>query len=321
MAKNLGYEERFFIEKMIDELTVNEIAVRLKRAESTVRREIIRNSSNGEYSALLAQELASKRMAREQEFVLLKETEDFIVEHLKEKRWSPELISGELGKIGVQTLSHTYIYGYIQKNKENGGDLYKYLAHKPSSKEPKEYKGNIPNRVTIDKRPDEVGDRLRVGDFEADLIVSPKNQGAAILSIIERKSRYCLLSKVDDKSKDTVSEALISELLGANINVHTITTDNGAEFTSHEDISDKLNCDYYFANPYASYERGSVEQLNGLVRRFIPKGTKIDDIDSDYIKVVESHLNERPRNVLGGISPNEFLKNFGENIENVQLRV
>jgi IS30 family transposase len=146
-----------------------------------------------------------------------------------------------------------------------------------------------------------------LGDYEIDLIVGPKNRGA-ILSIIDRVSRKCLLEKLTGKTASEVATGVIAALLPYKSFIFTITSDNGTEFTHHEEIAKALGIQYYFANPYASYERGSIENLNGLVRQYIPKGTDFNLISPEEIKVIEEKLNNRPRKVLDYWTPNEFLR-------------
>lgn len=292
----------------------------LGRSYKTVRHEINR-CPKGTYTAETAQKDASRKMARAQTFTLTKEAESYIIENLVQNKWSPMIISKRLESAGLQCVSHSYIYAYIQRDKDNGGELYKCLAHPNKYLNKKEYKGSIANRVSIDQRPEIANSRKRIGDIEIDLIVSPKNQGSSIVSSIDRKSRYCVLNKTPSKNKEVVSNVVINGLRNIGFNVETLTSDNGTEFTNHEYIAKSLNSDYYFADPYSSYQRGSVEQLNGLVRRFIPKGTFLDSIDESTLKSVEVKLNNRPRRILGWLSPIEYLATQGAQRKSGRLRV
>ena len=181
-----------------------------------------------------------------------------------------------------------WYYSYIQKDKDNGGDLYKNLAHPNKYQNKKEYKGSITNRVSIAKRPDVANNRERIGDIETDLIVSPKNQGSSLVSSIDRKSRFCCLDKVKSKTKESVCDSVVDKLSNIGFDIFSVTSDNGTEFADHLVIAEKLKAEYFFADPYSSYQRGSVEQLNGLVRRFIPKGTHIDSID-ESVNLLQVH--------------------------------
>ena len=143
------------------------------------------------------------------------------------------------------------------------------------------------------------------GDFGIDLIVDPKNKGA-ILTVIDRLSRYCIIEKLSSKGSKEVKHAVIEIFKNYNGKRYSITSDNGNEFMLHEVIAQDVNIDYYFAHPYASYQRGSIENLNGLIRQYIPKGKSFDDINQTYVKKIERKLNTRPRKVLKFLTPNEF---------------
>ena len=173
-------------------------------------------------------------------------------------------------------------------------------------KGPVEYRGKIVNRIPIEQRPEIVTKRTRLGDYEIDLIVGPKNKGS-ILTVVDRVSRECTIRKLANKSALEV-ESIVSQAIKGY--AHTITSDNGTEFTNHQSIAKTLNIQYYFANPYASYERGSIENLNGLIRQYIPKGKEFDDIGQNDLNVIENKLNNRPRKVLDFLSPIEYRDNY-----------
>jgi len=314
MAKNITFEERYTIECMINSnYSLESVYSCIKRTYRTLKREISRCAPNN-YLASVAQEHASKKMSRKQGYNLDKFAEEYIRTKLIEDKWSPMIISQRIESAGFNPVSHTYIYSYIQKDKDSGGKLYQSLACPDKYKGKKEYRGSIPNRVSIDRRPEVANDRGRIGDMETDLVVSPKNKGSSVVSSIDRKSRFCCLDKVVNKTKELVRDTVIHGLSNIGFNICSITSDNGTEFTDHEIIAKQLESDYCFADPYSSYQRGSIEQLNGLIRRFIPKGTYIDDIDESMIKMVENKLNNRPRKVLGWLSPIEYLKERGIHI-------
>ena len=131
--------------------------------------------------------------------------------------------------------------------------------------------------------------KIKLGDFEIDLIVGPKNKGA-ILTVVDRLSRQCIIEKLGSKGSKEIKDILFSAFKNYDGEKHSITSDNGSEFILHEEIAKELQIDYYFAHPYASYERGSIENLNGLIRQYIPKGTVFDDIDQTYVKQIEENL-------------------------------
>lgn len=223
------------------------------------------------------------------------------------EQWSPEQISCWLKLHNYENVSHTWIYRHIARDKAADGELHNHMRRGYYHKGHKEYRGKIQNRVSIDLRPDVVNNRERLGDFEVDLIVEPKDQGA-ILTLIDRVSRECIIEKLDGKMASGVSKKIIQTLGKQVLKPHTITSDNGTEFTEHQAIAKSLGIKYFFAHPYASYERGGIENLNGLIRQYIPKGTVFDDITNEDVKIIQNKLNTRPRKVLDFLTPQEYSK-------------
>ncbi len=154
-------------------------------------------------------------------------------------------------------------------------------------------------------RPSVVAEKTRIGDWEADTIIG-KNHQQAIVSLVERQTKYCLLAKVLRKTADLVEQAACQKLAGHAGKVHTITSDNGREFANHEQITARLEADFFFANPYHSWERGLNENTNGLVRQYFPKKMAFATITDEQIQMVEDTLNNRPRKTLGYRTPNEL---------------
>ena len=311
MSQHLQKTERIQIQTLLDTgKGIDDIAIYLNRHRSTIYREMKRAGVDAKnYEAYIYHKSARKNMGRKVERAPSSNTILLIEQQILNEQWSPEQISNWLKIHNYETVSHTWIYKYIKKDKSEGGELSNNLRIGSYSKGHKAYKGNIVDRVSIDDRPTIVNERKRLGDYEIDLIVGPKNKGA-ILSIIDRMSRHCILKKLTGKTSLEVSDQIIELLNSSSICAFTVTTDNGSEFTDHKKISEKLNISYYFAHPYASYERGSIENLNGLVRQYIPKGTDFTDVSQDKIKIIEKKLNSRPRKVLGFLSPIEYTRNI-----------
>lgn len=305
--KNLQTHERVQIQALHDAgKRPSEIANYLRRNPSTIYRELNRHSdAGGRYSYEMASNQAKCNMVREVTRGPSADTIAIIEAKIINEQWSPEQISGWLKKNDLENVSHTWIYSHIKQDKQAGGELADHLRHGSYSKEPREYKGHIKDRVTIEQRPVVANERQRLGDLEIDLIVGVKNRGA-ILSIIDRKSRHCILEKLSGKTVAEVTEAIVFCLASMSKNIFTMTSDNGTEFSDHKKIAEALGVQYYFANPYASYERGSIENLNGLVRQYIPKGTNFNDIIAGFVKVIENKLNNRPRKVLNYLTPCEY---------------
>jgi IS30 family transposase len=201
--------------------------------------------------------------------------------------------------------SRTSIYNYIQADKENGGELYKNLrinGKRRYRNRNKASRHKLPNRVGIEQRPAIVGRRVRYGDWEADLIMGGKSQ--CLLSLYERKSHFGKLVKLPSKASEPIAQAIIAALRG--YRVHTITYDNGLEFAGHEQVSVALGASSYFCRPYHSWEKGGVENYNGLVRQYYPKGTNFLSVGEASLAHAEAELNERPRKTLNFRSPSNL---------------
>ena len=196
-------------------------------------------------------------------------------------------------------------------DKHTGGDLHRHLrCQKKRRKRYGSYerRGILKNRVSIDERPAIVDIRQRLGDWEVDTIIG-KGHRHAIVSLVERKSRLALLRKVESKTAQAVTDAVIELMKSLPIRTHTITADNGKEFADHDRIAKKLNTDVYFAHPYSSWERGTNENTNGLIRQYFPKKRSFVTITQQEIDFVMERLNNRPRKCLGFKSPNQVFFN------------
>jgi len=231
---------------------------------------------------------------------------------------SPEQISGRLKlELGIEN-SHETIYRYIRDNKKSGGNLYKYLRSrgKPYRKRgiSKDGRGQIKDAVSIDERPEVVDQKSRIGDWEIDTVIGKKHR-QAIVTIVERSSKFSVMKKVERKTADAVAEATIELLRPYKDQVLTITADRGKEFAHHRKVARALQCDYYFAHPYSSWERGLNENTNGLLRQFFSKGSRFEEITERQMKRAKGLLNRRPRKTLGYATPTEvfFGISFGEN--------
>jgi len=310
MWKHLKKEERIQIQTLLDVgKRTEEISKYLGRHRSTIYREMQRLGVNDErYDANVYHKQSRLNMVRQPSTEPSEETILFIEKKILEEQWSPEQISNWLKANSQATVSHVWIYKYISEDKKSGGELYNHMRRGGSyNKEPREYKGKIPNRISIEERPEIVNTRERLGDYEIDLIVGPQNKGA-ILTIIDRTSRECILKKLSGKLAVEVAATVVNSITDKA--AYTITSDNGTEFTNHECIAGALNLKYFFAHPYASYERGSIENLNGLVRQYIPKGMSFDNVDDNMLKSIETKLNNRPRKTLDYFTPIEYSKNY-----------
>lgn len=273
--------------------------------KSTISRELRRNRGLRGYRPKQAQTMALARRIKAKPLIG-SDTWKMIEEKLRQD-WSPEQISIWLkNSHGIRT-SHERIYQYILRDKQAGGKLYKHLrCQKKRRKRYGSYdkRGNLPNRVSIDQRPGIVDQRIRFGDWEVDTILG-KGRRHAIVTLTERKSRLALLRKVDRRTANLVGDAVIHLLQPFVHSLHTITGDNGKEFAEHERIARDLKADFYFAHPYSSWERGANENMNGLVRQYIPKNRDLTSVSNDELDLIMHKLNHRPRKCLDFKSPFE----------------
>ena len=203
-------------------------------------------------------------------------------------------------------ISHERIYQHIGADKRAGGDLYKHLrqAHKKRRKKygSKDPRGQLVGRVSITQRPAIVDEKSRLGDWEIDTVIGKNHQGA-LVTLVDRKSKFTLIKKVESKQADGVTAATIALLAKHQDKVLTITADNGKEFAGHEAISQALEAPVYLANPYCSWECGLNENTNGLIRQYFPKGSSFEGITDEQGEKVMNRLNHRPRKGLDYRTP------------------
>jgi len=282
-----------------------EIAELLERSKSTISRELARNMGGRGYRPKQAQCMAEERRAMNAR-TIDEATWQFACARLREE-WSPDQIS-QYAEISIET-----VYQRVYADKRAGGLLWKKLRCQKLRKKrygKAERRGTIPNRLSIEDRPAIVETRSRIGDWEADTVIG-KNHRQAIVSIVERKSGFTLIHKVERKTALAVSQAMIGLLKPHRKNVHTITSDNGKEFAGHEEIASKLKADFYFAHPYSSWERGTNENTNGLIRQYFPKSRDFTTITQQEIDMAMERLNSRPRKRLGYQTPSQVFFKSG----------
>lgn len=314
MYKQLTSEQRYTISVLLSKgLKKKEIAEAIGVSNSTITRELQRNSSKrGVYKWEIAQKQAEKRSKRTPgNRAISKAIWSSVKHYLVDEQWSPEQISGYLSKDGIK-ISHETIYAWIREDKRNRGTLYKHLRHR--LKHRKKYVGAgrscIINRKSIHERPAEA-DGKRFGDLEMDTIVGPNNQ-QAIVTLVDRNTNMLFMKKLKyGKDAKNLALTVIEILKPLKKKLKTITTDNGKEFSAHEIISEALGVDVFFTDPYSSWQKGAIENANGLIRQYIPKKVSFNDYDDKDIKDIEEKINRRPRKKLGFETPIErFSKIF-----------
>lgn len=290
-------------------LSARAVARQLNVAPSTISREIKRAAVNG-YRAKTAHSRAAKRRRPRyaKRYKITGDLELFIRKRLKEDL-SPDQIVERMKHDGSHwQISYRTIYRFVDRMKKAHDGLWRHLRilrrerkdrKKPNWRPGKEF---LSKRRSIDDRPKIVEERARLGDVERDTMLGKFN-GAVLLTIVDRTSRYVWIAKVAKKNSEQMHRATVRLLKGEK--VHTITNDNGNEFFRQERTEKALNTTVYFSNPYSSWERGTNENTNGLLRQYFPRETPIDGISHQRIRQVQKLLNNRPRKCLGYLTPLE----------------
>jgi IS30 family transposase len=254
------------------------IAEALGKSESAISREVRRNCDqrNGVYNADLAARKSAQRKKDKPKAVLFTAAMRAEVEGQLAQKLSPEQIAGAALREGRSMVSHERICRYIWQDKKRGCHLHEHLRTRGKRYRKrgasKDSRGIIKDRVGIDQRPAVVERRKRFGDLEIDTTIGRKHKGA-IVTINDRASGMLIMCRVPRKESALVAQAAIDALRAWKPLLHTATSDNGKEFADHQLIDRKPQIDFFFAKPYHSWERGSNENLNGLIRQYIPKKT------------------------------------------------
>lgn len=296
--------------------SMGEIAAVIGKHKSTISRELRRNCDrrSGRYDADLAQRKCERRQKEKPHRVRFTEEVRLRVEAMLREDYSPEQIVGRCKLEGLECVSVETIYQHVWGDKRRGGDLHTHLRRKGRKYRKrgakKDSRGVIRDRVSIDERPKVVDDKSRFGDLEIDLVVGA-NHRRALLTANDRASGISWIALLEGKDSKALADKAAEMLMPFKGLLHTITSDNGKEFAEHKAIAKSLAVDYYFAHPYHSWERGANENMNGLIRQYLPKGTSFDGLDDNEIKRIRDKLNNRPRKKLGFLTPIEyFFANF-----------
>lgn len=291
------------------EHTISDIARLMNRHKSTISRELRRNCGSRAYRPQQANRLAVERRHVASGRARIDSSVWAYVESGLRQDWSPEQISGWLLINALGCVSHERIYQHIYHDKAQGGDLHRHLRCQKLRR--KRYgagysrRGQLIGRVGIEQRPLYVDRRERIGDWEGDTLIGRHHRGA-VVSLVERKSQLTRLALLPDRKADRVKCAIVKCLRPLARQVHTLTLDNGKEFAEHQQITRQLQMPIYFADPYAAWQRGLNEQINGLIRQYIPKSADLSTLTWRDIRHIENRLNNRPRKSLGFKTPNEI---------------
>ncbi len=320
--KRLTYEERVVIETLLGEKKSKSfIAKRLNRSRSTITREInnwVRNPDD-KYRARLADWMAKDDYLNKRNLDKIstyKKLRIYVYRGLLDG-WSPEQISGRIKddypNDPIMTISYEAIYRYIYLHRQaklNRKLIALLPYHKSQRRRANSYskrKIKINDQVSIDDRPKHIENRNEIGHWEGDLIIG-KGQKSAIGTLVERKSRYAIIVKLSNRKSKTVRKCFVEEFNKFDdLFLKTLTYDNGVEMAQHKLLTEQTGMQVYFAHPYSSWERGTNENTNGLIRRYFPKGTDFNTVDELQLKTVQERLNNRPRKILNFKTPSEII--------------
>lgn len=288
--------------------------------KSTISKELRRNSDgrSGEYRPKLAERKCRQRHKEKPKRILLTPELVETVESLLREDYSPEQVVGYCMKNDIECVSTETIYQHIWKDKKDRGGLYKHLRRKGRKYKKRgdanNSRGQIPDRILIDRRPLVVEKKLRFGDLEVDTIVGKDHKGA-IVTLNDRASGMLKMKKTATREAFEVTAAIIELLEEWTPFTQTITSDNGKEFAEHIEIAQECEVDFYFANPYSPWERGANENLNGLIRQYFPKKSDFSIISDQEIKRIETKLNNRPRKRYNFETPLDIMEKLLFNSE------
>ncbi|MBR1793223.1 MAG: IS30 family transposase [Bacteroidales bacterium] len=309
---HLTSEQRYTIFVLLrQKKTKAEIARTIGVSQSTVYRELAVNSTtNGRYYYKDAQMFSDDRRKKCRKPVrLTPQMQDEIVSTIRRLRCSPDCVRGKMLREGRDCVCVERIYQLVRQDKADGGNLWTFLPNHLKHRRRYVSKGPaIKNRVSIDQRPAIVAERGRFGDWEMDTIVGPGGRGV-IVTLVERLTKKTLMAKCPKgKNARALARVVVGLLLPFADSVLTITTDNGSEFADHEYISRRLGCQIFFAHPYASWQKGLIENTNKIIRQFIPKNTDLRRLSPAQISDFQSIINLRPRKKLNYTAPkSQFL--------------
>lgn len=308
--RQLTSEERYMISALRKQgLNQSQIAANLDRHRSTICREFQRNCGRpGHYRPAEAVFMTSGRRSRSRRNQQFCAKQIGRVETLLYMQWSPEQISGFLRKEREFRISHETIYRHIWRDLRRGGTLHTQLrgARKKRRKRYGAYdsRGRLAGKRHISERPASIESRATLGHWEIDTVMGTGSKHC-IVSLVERKSGYLLIGKLKARTQEQTSDRTIRLIRQHAARFKTITADNGTEFHGYESVERATDVPFYFATPHHSWERGTNENTNGLIRQYIPKGVSMTKLDQYQCNAIARQLNRRPRKRLGYRTPEE----------------
>ena len=317
MHAQITLEERYAIMAMKKQCySIRAIARELGRSASTVSRELSRNRRpSGLYNPDVAHSYAVARRRRSRRNTHFSSHEWALVEHLIGLDWSPEQVSGWLKRHEILSISHETIYMRIWRDKDAEGELWRHLrqATKKRRKRYRSYdsRGKLAGKRHISERPPEVETRATIGHWEIDTIKGDSQAMHSAVTIVERKTGYTLMGKLERHTAKECADRCVDLIARHAGRVATITADNGTEFHSYRQVEAATGVEFYFATPHHSWERGTNENTNGLIRQYLLKRTSMAHVTQAHLDAIAMKLNTRPRKRLGFRTPEECYAEAG----------
>lgn len=293
-------------------LSQAEIGRQLGRHRSTIGRELKRNRTryDGAYRPSKANERTNGRRSRSRRNRQFGPAQFELVESLLRRQWSPEQVSGYLRRERLLEISYETIYLHVWRDKAEGGLLWKHLRcslkHRRKRYRTYDSRGRLAGKKLISERPAVVEARKQIGHWEMDTVIGHASKDC-ILSLVERVSGYSLIGKLRDRTKESTTARAIELIRRHGKLFKSITADNGTEFHDYKTIEAATGVPIYFATPYHSWERGTNENTNGLIRQYLPKRVSMRDLTQHGCNAIALTLNTRPRKRHGFKSPLERL--------------
>ncbi|KLN65477.1 transposase [Vibrio sp. VPAP30] len=297
-------------------ISVDKIATQLGRHRCTIYRQFQRNSRynayrpNPSYQPAYAQQKARNRLSRSRRNKRYCKTDFRLIEALLKLDWSPDQIVGYLRLRGDPTMSHELIYQYVWNDKTEGGILWKHLRQSTKKRRKrynsKDSRGRLADKWHITERPVEAELRKEPGHWEIDTVVG-RGTKHCIVTLVDRMTGYTFIGQMDDRTTKSLNVRISKIMSRSDLPFKTITADNGTEFHQYAQLERFHNCLFYFANPYHSWERGTNENTNGLIRQYLPKRTSMSHVTQKFCNEIAHKLNTRPRKRLGYKTPTEYI--------------
>jgi len=305
--KQLTPHERYMISSYRKAgLSVAQMAKDLDRHRSTIYREIKRHFRQNSYRPDYANDRALAKRSGTRCGFKIHPDDLFVIKNLLRHKWSPEQISGALRETGFLSISHQTIYSYIWWEKKKGGKLWKHLRQSRKKRRKKHNslntRGILTDKRHISERPDVVETRGRIGDWEIDTVMGSSDQHC-IVTLVDRKTGYLLIGKLKNRTVDELNWVTRKLIRKHEDKMLTITADNGTEFHGYSDLEDDTGVTFYFATPYHSWERGTNENTNGLIRQYLPKRESMAKLSQKACDKIAFEINNRPRKRHGFIPP------------------